>query len=381
MKKILQVVSCLAKGGTEAFIMNNFRNIDRQKYTFDFLVFTDIVDPMYADEIRELGGHIYCCMSPKLAHINAFIKNAIGIMKDNGPYDAVHAHINIANAWIMYAAYKAGIREIISHSHDISCKETDNFIKKIYIKLQTHLIKKYSTIKLACSELSGEYLYGKKSKTNQWHVIHNGIDIHKFINVSQGKVDELRKIFSIENYKYVFGNITRFDENKNISFVVEVFNEILKKRPNSVLLLGGVDGGQLNMIKQKVADNNLSDNVRFIGIRNDIEVCLKLMDTYIFPSFFEGLGIVSIEAQAAGIHCVCSNAVPLEADMDLNLIEFVDLKKSAGEWSDIIINTLNCRRPTNKEIIQEFIKRGYDINDSVKVLEKVYNGDWNEKEN
>lgn len=127
MKKILHVVSCLAKGGTEAFIMNHFRHINRKKYSFDFMVFTDIIDPVYEKEIHELGGNIYQCMPPAAFQLRAFIKKAVKVMRDHGPYDAVHVHVNIANAWVLYAAYKAGIEKRISHSHDTSGKETKKY--------------------------------------------------------------------------------------------------------------------------------------------------------------------------------------------------------------------------------------------------------------
>lgn len=368
MKRILQVVYCLAKGGTEAFIMNNFRHINRQKYVFDFLVMSNIVDSSYRDEIEALGGNIYQCMPPAAVQLRAFIKNAVSIMRDHGPYDAMHVHVNIANAWVLYAAYKAGIEKRISHSHDTSGKGT----KKIYRYFQMYLINKYSTVKLACSELAGEYLYGKKTKDNKWSVIHNGIDVTRFIEDPEAQVEKLRQGFNIENCKYVFGNITRFEEKKNIKFVVDVFQNIIKKIPDSVLLLGGVDGGQLNEIKKKVTDCGLSNYVRFIGVRNDIEVCLDLIDIYIFPSRYEGLGIALLEAQASGVFCVSSNRVPEEVDMGLNLIEFVDLKRSAAEWSDIIISKLNYDRPGKEEIVQKFRKYGYDINDSVKRLADIY---------
>ena len=189
------------------------------------MVFTDIIDTVYEKEIHELGGNIYQCMPPAAFQLRAFIKKAVKVMRDHGPYDAVHVHVNIANAWVLYAAYKAGIEKRISHSHDTSGKET----KKIYRHFQMYLIDKYSTAKLACSELAGEYLYGKKTNNNKWSVIHNGIDVTRFIDVSETAVEKLQMGFNIENYKYVFGNITRFEEKKNIKFVVDVFKEMIKK--------------------------------------------------------------------------------------------------------------------------------------------------------
>lgn len=375
MKKVLQVVSCLARGGTETFIMNHFRNIDKQEFCFDFMVFTNIIDPAYEKEIYNLGGKIYQCTTPSIFHIYRFIKKTMRIIKENGPYYAVHSHVNIANSWVVYAAYKAGVNKRISHSHDISGKDTDNMTKKLYIDLQSCLINKYSTLKLACSKSAGKYLYGELNKKNRWAVIHNGIDVYKFLDVSAIQTDKLRKELKIANYKHVFGNITRYDEKKNISFVIDVFKEILIKRPDSILLLGGVDGGQLQMIKNKVREYGLIDNVRFIGVRDDIEVCLSLIDVYIFPSHFEGLGIVLLEAQAAGVYCVSSNNVPKEVDIGLGLIKFISLEKKAKEWSDIIIDVLEYKRPTNANIIRKFYENGYDIRKSVKKLEAAYGGD------
>lgn len=175
-KKILQVTSCFQYGGTEAYIMNNYRNIDREKFQFDFWFFRHDDSP-YADEIGSLGGNIFYGKLPGAKNIIPFIKGLVKHLKENGPHDAVHAHINIANAWVIVAAFLASVKIRISHSHDTSGKDTTNLFKKLYIKIEEYIIKALATKELACSKETGNYLYGEKYFLKHGKVCNNGIDI------------------------------------------------------------------------------------------------------------------------------------------------------------------------------------------------------------
>lgn len=128
--KILQVVSCLEKGGTEAYIVNNFRHIDRERFSFDFLVFVEKEYPYYTDIIHNLGGRIFFCGVPSLKRIPIFLYRIISVIKKYGPYQAVHSHVNIANSWVLVATKLAGVPIRISHSHDTSGKDSDTFLRK-----------------------------------------------------------------------------------------------------------------------------------------------------------------------------------------------------------------------------------------------------------
>ena len=171
----------------------------------------------------------------------------------------------------------------------------------------------------------------------------------------------------------VLGNISRFDRNKNQLFRLEVFREILRYRPDAVLLLGGNDAGYLERVRARAAELNLSDRVRFIGPRDDVPRCLKMIDIYLVPSFFEGFSISLLEAQAAGCLCAASDGIPRDADMWLGRVLFLSLSCSAKEWADQIMENYSRLRPLRQnEIMERFIETGFEISASSAELRKIY---------
>lgn len=374
MKKILQIVSCLELGGTEAFIMNNYRVLDRSEYQFDFAVFCEKEYP-YSDEIKELGGHIFFLGVPSFKNMHKFIKRFKDIVDEGGPYAAIHSHVNIGNGIPLLAAYLCNIPVRVSHSHDTRGNETV-FLKKPWYRIKKKLIKKYATAFLSCSEEAGEYLYGKGFFSEKGIVIPNGINVKSFFDDRNAEVKILKEEFLIKkNCPLIVGNISRFEEKKNSLFTVKVFNRILDWVPEAILIMGGPDGGQLAECKSLVKELKIEKSVRFIGKRTDVPICLKLIDIYLFPSLFEGLGIALLEAQASGCFCIASDGVSTEVDRGLNSVHFISLKKNETEWAKEIIESYNTwKKPDQKEILKKYIESGFEINEAHKHLMRVYNG-------
>ena len=369
MKKVLQVVESLSNGGTEAFVMNHYRRIDRSKIQYDFLL-ADNKYQVYEDEARALGANVFYCKNPSLGTESAFIQSVVEIINKHGPYDIIHAHSNLANTWVMYAARKAGIKVRISHSHAASGQDTNNLISGSYFKLEKYFLRKSSSLFLACSNEAGKYLYGESFWKRNGYVFKNGIDVSKFVSATRRQ--SLIKEFNIEPNNYVFGNITRYDDNKNMDFLLDVFAQLLKTKENCILLLGGAERGKLQYLKEKAKILNVESKVRFIGERQDVQDCLKLMDIYLFPSIKEGLGIALLEAQAAGLKCVASTGVPQEADVGAGLVEFVELENGCQKWVDTILNNIDYTKPTSDEIMLKFKESGFDVNETTRVLESIY---------
>lgn len=367
--KTLQVVSCLEKGGTEAYILNNFQHMDRERFSFDFLVFVEKEYSYYTKIINQLGGQIFFCGVPAVKRMPTFLHAIIEIIKQHGPYQVVHSHVNIANGWVLYAAKLAGVPVRISHSHATSGKDTKNFVRKGYIRLEELLIKRSATHFLACSTQAGEYLYGKSFFASKGMVSHNGIDISQFINTNKDRCEILRKELGLVDH-IVFGNITRFESNKNTLFTVEVFSRIVKKCPNAVLLLGGPDGGLLEETEHLVQKLGLVDKVRFIGVRDDVPLLLQVIDLYLFPSLSEGLGLAVLEAQAAGVYTLASDTISKEADMGLGLMDFCPLDIEL--WADMACNRL-IKKQINKDVMAEkFQKNGYLIEETAREIAVLY---------
>ena len=360
--RVLQVFGRLDRGGAETFIMNVYRNIDRSKVQFDFIVHT--ADKCaYDDEITALGGRIF--RVPRYNGKNHFRykKEWNLFFRQHTEYKIIHAHIRSTAAIFLNIAKKYGL-VTISHSHnDSSGKGFSATIKNI---LQ-YSLRNIADFLFACSKQAGEWLYGKKACAKKnFHVIPNAIDTEKFIYDPVAR-ESKRKELSLEN-KFVVGHIGRFDTQKNHDFIVNIFEKIYRKNNKAVLLLVG-DGTLRSKIEQKVETFGLKDNVIFAGVRSDVPDLLNTMDVFLFPSLWEGFGIVLLEAQATGLRCVVSDVVSQEVKIT-KLLECVSLEKSASHWADKVLAYVDGYERKNMQ--QEIGESGFDIQEVAKWLENFY---------
>ena len=372
MKMILHVISCLELGGTETFIMNNYQALNREKIQFDFLVLNEKKHP-YSDQIETLGGEIYFAIQPSAKNLIKFYKKFKSVVANDKEYYAVHCHLNSMNAFPLLCAYVCGIRKRISHSHAVNISPK-SLLKKILYTVRKWVIRVCGNEFLACSKIAGETLYGKHFFNLRGKIINNGIKVENFTKRNSGNIGEIKEKFGIlpEN-DLVLGNITRFDAIKNQKFILDVFSCILKKNADAVLLLGGIDGGSLEEIEKLIQEYGIGKNVRLIGARSDVSECLKVLDVYLFPSLFEGLGIALLEAQAAGCNCFASTNVPKETDMGLGSVEYIDLDKGADFWAErIILKQAQFKPKCESEIKEGFRKKKYTVDTSITDLLEVY---------
>lgn len=359
--RILHVVSIMNMGGIENFIMNIYRNIDKTKIQFDFLVHHE-EKGIFEDEIEQLGGKIYRIpFVTKVGHFK-YMKYLNEFFKNHKEYQIIHSHFNTISGLILKSAKANGVKIRIAHSHIAYPKY--RFLENIYKKYAQSFINRVSTHRFACSKLAGEWLYGKDSK---FEVINNGIVARKYI-YNEEKRQSTRKLLKIEKNELVIGHIGRFDEQKNHKFLIKVFECLYKKNKNYKLFLVG-DGKLRKKLEEEVKSLGLKENVIFLGIRKDIPNLLQAFDLFVFPSTFEGLGIVLIEAQASGLKCFTSSTVPKEADLECELNKFIALEKKEKEWAKIIANeNLGIR----KNVLNEVREKKYDIEENIKEIEKFY---------
>lgn len=370
MTRILQVLACLERGGTEAFVMNQYRQIDRSQVQFDFFVFRE-KDYPYLEEIRSLGGKVIFGVPPKSTQLPKFFRIAEHVMREGG-YAAVHSHVNLTNAWVMLAARRAGVPIRVSHSHD-TIGRGGLILKRAYRDIELKILKSNANVYLACGQAAGEYLYGAEFFQHRGKVIQNGIDLDKFLRTSDSEAEAARKSFSLPNdCDLLIGNISRFEPKKNQLFILDVFKELLNRHPKACLVLGGPDGGMLKETMQKAEQLSIDSRVRFIGIRNDIPACLKAFDLILFPSQFEGLPIMLLEAQASGKFCAVSSAVSKEADLGIGKLSFYDLQSTPALWAEHILKEWNLVDVSENQIRTAFQKRGYDVRQSSRELMKIY---------
>lgn len=372
MKKILHILPCLELGGTETFVMNHYRYIDRTEFQFDFLVFSK-KDYPYIKEIERLGGRVFFASQPSLLHFLKFYRWFKQVIQEGGPYTAIHCHANVGNAIPLLCGFLCNIRIRISHSHAVN-QMPCNVLRKLIFRGRKVLIRLFATQFLACSIDAGRSLYGDNFSEKKIKIICNGIEVDRFAQCDPEKVEKLKQTFGIsEKNDLIVGNISRFDSNKNQLFILDVFKVLLEKHPNAILLLGGVDGGMLHDVQDHVKLSEIEDHVRFLGKRQDIAECLKLIDVYLFPSQHEGLGIALLEAQASGCLCVASTGVPSVSNLEFGTAFYLELSRGAEYWANYIDKKLITRiRPTNEEIREAFVKKRFDVEESLKELVKCY---------
>lgn len=194
--------------------------------------------------------------------------------------------------------------------------------------------------------------------------MNNAVDTDKF-RFNEEVRNNIRRKLDVEGKK-VIGHVGRFNPQKNHEFLIDVFNEIYKKDKDIVLLLVG-DGYLKEKIEEKVNKLGLDKSVKFLGVREDISELMQAMDLFLFPSQFEGLAVVMVEAQAAGLKVITSTGVTKESDITNN-VEFIELSKGAEYWADIIINS-DFKK---KDSIKMMISKGYDSTNNVKWLSDFY---------
>ena len=344
------------RGGIESFMMNYYRHIDSSKVHIDFIVHGD-TPGAYDDEIVKSGSIIYR-VPIKSRHPFKYKREMCKIFS-LGKYDIVHSHVDAMSTWILKMAKQCGIKIRIAHSHNTE-HLTTNKIKYALNEYARKNIRKYATHCFACGEAAGNWLFGK----GNYSVIQNAIELERFL-FSESKREEVRSSLGINDDTILMGHVGRFDTQKNHEFLITVFAEIKKKRSNVKLMLIG-SGWKEESIKSLVESKGIADSVYFMGNRNDVNELYNAMDCYVFPSLFEGLPVVLVEAQANGLKCYLSNTITKEVAIN-DRVEYIPLDKA--KWVEILTNNLECSRLDAAEDVK---KRGYDISLSAKKLEGVY---------
>lgn len=355
--RVLHIIDGMGSGGAEAFIMNLYRNIDRTKVQFDFLLRS--TENLYLDEIQVLGGRSFMTASfPRHAWQN--YKDTEAFFAEHKEYALIHVH---GNALIymsgLILAKKAGVPCRIMHSHNTQARKP---IYRLIHEGNKLFINTLATTQLACSETAGEWMFNG----HNCMVVNNGIDVKEYLYNDTDR-DEIRKEFQLAG-KFVVGHVGRFLQSKNHAFLVAIFSEIHKRNDEAVLLLIGT-GPLEEDIRKQVQQLGLEDAVIFAGVRSDVKKMLQAMDVFLFPSLFEGLGIVTVEAQAAGLHTIVSEAVPKEAFLT-EMIESIPLSAQKEEWAEHVLRYQHgYERP---DTFEQLRNAGYDIESVAKKMERFY---------
>lgn len=361
--RVLRIIGECKTGGTETIALNYYKNLNHNAIAMDFLFYGDSL-PRFDEALRENGDCVI--------NVVDYTYNLIGSIKGirdavkKGKYDIVHAQLNALYFFPLLGAYlgRAKIRIAANHSTANLKYEFKKSILKYLIRPTSGLL---ATNYAACSEYAGKWCFGKHALENgQIKIIHNAIDLDKF-----DYSDCTRKKVRDENgwsNKFVIGHAGRFTEQKNHKFMLNIFLEVKKKCPNAMLVFIG-EGHLMEAIQEKAKKMGIIDSIQFLGVRFDVNELLQGMDVFLFPSLYEGLGNVITEAQAVGLRCVVSDAVPKEVKLT-ELVDYISLNEDPDVWADHIMRYCNGYERRSRHT--DLAKAGYEIKTAARDLENYY---------
>lgn len=366
--KVLEILGePIGNGGQESFVVNVLNHMELEGLEVDLLTPYYCENDYYREIIHKIGGEIYTFNLP--FHPGGLRFNIIRplnkFLADNR-YDVVHIHagnISVLALASLCARIK-GINKIVVHSHAAAAKKT---LKYRLVKTVTFPIMSLCpTNYCACSLKAGVWKFPRKVVKNKLQILKNGVDLQQF-SFDSDKRRVMREKLGIGDREFVIGHVGRFSYEKNHEFLLKVFAEIKKRHANSRLILIGT--GELeNKIKEKCYECSLEKDVIFCGTVNNVYDYFQCMDVFVLPSYYEGLPIVGIEAQANGLPVITSTNVTGEMKIADN-VEFISLNEPEEKWAMEILKYNNCPRKNNKNLLRQ---AGYDIKETAAEMKKIY---------
>jgi glycosyltransferase involved in cell wall biosynthesis len=369
-RRILHVVTRMDRGGIETSLMQLLRSVDRQHYRMDFLVLRDEAGQQ-DDDVRALGSRIIPCSETRRPW--RFARDFARIMDSYGPYDVIHSHVHFFGALVLRLAARQGVPLRIAHSRNDTrvAERGQGWMRWGYVTLMRRWTRAYANYRIAISQSAAEDLFGADwDRDDRRRMVYSGRDFSPY----DAPVDaaEVRASLGLPVDAFVLGHIGRFYWRKNHPFVVEVAAALFERLPDARLLLVG-DGPDQSAIEALVAARGLSSRVVFAGARSDVPRLIKgAMDAFVFPSHHEGLGMVVVEAQAAGLPCVISDALPEEIDVVPGLIHRLPLDAGPARWAEHILQLSGAPAPSPDEAYRAVCASDFDIGRSMARLCEVY---------
>lgn len=359
--RILHVIGKMDRGGAEIMIMNLYRQINRTKIQFDFMVHSDETGT-FDEEINALGGKIYRVPTYQIKNHFQYHKSWATFFKVQPEHKIIHAHLTTSAAIFLPIAKKNGLVTIAHAHNDTPISKGKKALVKNGLRYPLRYIADYF---FACSQAAGLRLYGKNfAQSENCFIFENAFDVNKF---TYDPIMRKKKRIELDvEDKFVVGHVGRFALVKNHDFLIEVFNSIKKQNSEAILLLVG-DGYRRQNVEQKVVEMGLFEHVFFLGVRDDIPELLQAMDVFVFPSFYEGFPVSLVEAQASGLSAVVSDSITAEVELT-NLLKRIPLQRGAAYWANVVTNLENKRCDMSAVVKAA----GFDITEKALWLEHFY---------
>lgn len=365
MKKtnVIYYNSTLLKGGTDTYMLELIKNIDKSKFQVDVLIKDgDVVDSHMLALLNELGSNVHLAKGSFFKRM-MFLKNFFKTNKKH--YDVCHINATSQGTGIIaYFAKKIGkVPKVVFHSH---MGGNDNK-KGMVDKIGTKLMFKFSDNLASCSNLASKFMFGDEfENSSKVQILNNSVDTKKFAFNKQIRTD-IRKELGIESDSFVILHVGRFAPQKNHKSLILIFNEILKTEPSAKLLLIG-DGVLFEEVKTFTKELNIENNVLFLGLQNDVFNFMNAADCFVMPSIHEGLPIVAVEAQANGLPLVLSENISKETQLAEN-VEFVSLESPLNVWAGKILSTKKLKRVSGEDVLKQ---HNFDHKSAIKIVEELY---------
>lgn len=367
--KILQVACGFRKGvsgGVPSIVHSYAMAMAGSDISFDCLSLGYQCYEPYRKDIENLGGRLFKLgiTETGVQRLRSIVEKLSRFLRNNR-YDIVQ--VNTGSVPQMFcavtAAKIAGAEIVIAQSH--SAKPVVGVRRVLYSFFSSGICTKADAL-WAVSKMAAESMFCPSvMRRGSWRLVPDAIHAERFAYNSQVRL-KMRKALNLEG-SFVIGHVGRFNEMKNHSFVLEVFKEVCKKRSDSILVLVGT-GDLQKSIRQQAKDFGLEDKVLFLGQRTDVNELMQAMDVFLFPSLFEGLGIVVVEAQASGLPVVMGDNLPKESAVT-NLVHRLPLSSGADAWASQILECAGTKREATTKQIAE---AGYDIRSASASLQKYY---------
>jgi len=365
--RILHVLGMMGRGGIETWLMNVMRCIDRDHFRFDFLVSTDRPQD-HDEEIRRLGGRIFGGPSP--AQPLAYRRRLLRVLRDEGPYDVVHAHGENFMGFVLHHARRAGVPVRIAHSHNLYVKHGKRLRSHLFDLINRRRMFRSLTVGLGCSQLALTSLFGRSAQNDpHFGVLLYGMDFEPLRPRSDRR--DVMAEFGIPDDAAVVGTVGRLTEQKNYRLFLDIAAAVAEKRPDvRFLAVGG--GPQEQEIRRWIAEGGLQDRVVLAGSRSDVPRLLAAMDVFLFPTAWEGLGLVVVEAQAAGLRCLISDRVPREAVVLGDHVQVLPLEAGPQGWGRALCDMLDAPAVDRQATWRRMTESRFSIGRSVADLVSVY---------
>jgi len=354
-------------GGIETTALHLLRRMDPAEFRTDFAYVEPERPSVYDGQLRDLGARVLACSKRRYW---AFQRNFPALLREYGPYDVVHCHTELSSGMILRLARKAGVPVRVSHSHnDYSRRFRER--SRLLVAWNRRLLRRHATLMLAISRKAAATYYGEGWDCDpRVHVLLQGRDFSDYAT----PVDraEARAELGLPQDALVVGHIGRFHPQKNHSFLVDIFSEVAKREKKARLLLVG-DGKDRPLVERRLKEMDLLHRAVLAGTRFDVPRVLRgAVDVFLLPSLFEGLGLVLVEAQAAGLPCVFSDITAEEVDVVLPLIHRMGLDRSASEWAGAVLSAAHAPRPSASEALEIVLKSGFNVSVQAQRLGQFY---------